>query len=158
VGVGGEAGIATELARSPLPHAADHPQGTARCGSLGERSARQRRKDAGLDQFRQPRLGARIAPRVGELARARRIPSGCELPLWLRRQPQPVRASECLGLKERDVDHGRRAIERVQAVEAPLTLALAPLERALDLLLAAPRPAFRRPPLAAAVAAAVDEA
>src|SRR5205823_7126920 len=69
-----------------------------------------------------------------------------------------ARASEGVGLEPGDVDDGLMRVQWLELPEAPLRCAVRrPPTRSGDVVLLLPVPALIRPPLAALVAAALDE-
>ena len=68
-----------------------------------------------------------------------------------------MRAGEGVGLEPGDVDHGPVGVQRLPAADAPLAAVVGPVQGSRDVVLLLPRPALVGPPLAALVAAALDE-
>ena len=145
VGVGGEAGVAVELRRGPLPRVAQHAERDAGAGrrptGCGPRPVWSRFGRQG----REPPLGP-----------GRRL-----LPLGLGREPGSVGSGEGVGLEPGEVDHRLVGMQGRPAVDAPLPPSVragGPALRVGDVVVLLPRPALVGPPLAALVAAALDEA
>src|SRR5438105_4328974 len=102
--------------------------------------------------------GRFVAPRVGEGPTLLLVPGRRLLPLGLGGEPDTVRTGEGVGLEPGDVDHGPVRREWLARSQTPLGAEVRrPRRRSRDVVLLLPRPALVRPPLAALVAAALDE-
>src|SRR5262249_28486124 len=156
-----EAGVGPEVARSPLPHVAQHLV-AAEVADAPRIRADRGGGEGGLVEIGEVRRGGGVAPGMAAGGSALEVPGRGLLPLRLGGESLAGPAGVRVGLVPADVDHGLIECERTQTAEDELAPALVvhppPLCGMAGSALGSPSPRLGCPQLATAIPAVLEEA